>query len=118
MFALTSYSEGLPVAVLEALSAGVPVVVTPGCNLPEVAAAAAGIEVQADVASTAEALSRLATDAELRSKMGSNARKLAHERFSWDGVAQQVIEVCASVTTRTLSSSVPQPDMERDAAPR
>lgn len=118
VFALTSYSEGLPVAVLEALSAGVPVVITPGCNLPEVAAAEAGIEVQADVASAAEALARLARDPDLRSKMGSNARKLAHERFSWDGVARRVIEVCQSVTTGRPSSSVPQPDMERDAAPR
>lgn len=118
VFALTSYSEGLPVAVLEAMSAGVPVVITPGCNLPEVAAAQAGIEVQADVASAAEGLARLARDSDLRSKMGSNARKLAQERFSWDGVARRVIEVCQSVTTGRPSSSVPQPHMERDAAPR
>jgi glycosyltransferase involved in cell wall biosynthesis len=118
IFALTSYSEGLPVAVLEALSAGVPVVITPGCNLPEVAAAEAGIEVQPDVGSAAEALARLTSDALLRAKMGLNAKKLAHERFSWDGVARQVIDVCLSVTTKRPSSRNCQPDMEHDAAPR
>ena len=36
VFALLSASEGLPVAPLEALACGTPVVLSPGCGLPEV----------------------------------------------------------------------------------
>ena len=36
VFALLSASEGLPVAPLEALACGTPVVLSPGCGLPQV----------------------------------------------------------------------------------
>jgi poly(glycerol-phosphate) alpha-glucosyltransferase len=36
IFFLPSYSEGMPNALLEALSYGLPVLATPGCNLPEI----------------------------------------------------------------------------------
>lgn len=97
VFALTSHSEGMPVAVLEALAAGLPVVITSGCNLPEVAAAEAGIEVHPDSDAVAAAIGRLLADADLRTRIGSNARKLAAEEFSWDGIARRVLAVCRSV---------------------
>jgi glycosyltransferase involved in cell wall biosynthesis len=118
IFALTSHSEGLPVAVLEALSAGLPVVITPGCNLPEVAAAHAGIEVAPEVQSTAAALMRLVADPDLRSEFGSNARKLARESFSWEGAARGVLEVCRSVMKEGPTLAVSQPKVEHDATPR
>ncbi len=40
IFALTSYSEGLPMAVLEACAMGVPALLTEGCQVPEVGEAA------------------------------------------------------------------------------
>lgn len=98
VFALTSHSEGLPVAVLEALSCGVPVVITPGCNLPEVASAGAGIEVAPDARAAADALLRLLEDPRLRAGMAANARALAQASFGWDSVARRVLEVCSSVT--------------------
>jgi glycosyltransferase involved in cell wall biosynthesis len=101
VFALTSYSEALPVAVLEALSAGVPVVITPNCNLPEVAAAAAGIEVMPEVESTARGLAAILRDQQLRETMGANAKKLALESFSWDSVGKRVVQICRSVATKS-----------------
>jgi glycosyltransferase involved in cell wall biosynthesis len=118
IFVLTSHSEGLPVAVLEALSAGLPVVITPGCNLPEVAAAHAGIEVAPEVQSTAAALMTLVADPELRSEMGSNARKLARESFSWQGVARRVLELCRSITKEGPPLTVTQPKVDHDATLR
>jgi poly(glycerol-phosphate) alpha-glucosyltransferase len=81
-FALTSHGEGLPIAVLEALSAGVPVVITPNCNLPEVAAAGAGIEVQPNVESASAGLALILQDEAVREEMAANARRLAIESFS------------------------------------
>ena len=47
-FALLSYSEGLPMAALEAMAAGTPVVLSQGCHLPEVDGVA-GVVVGDDV---------------------------------------------------------------------
>lgn len=98
VFALTSHSEGLPVAVLEALAAGRPIVLTAGCNLPEVAADDAGIEVALEVDATAQALARLLGDVALRARLGANALRLARESFSWDAVARRMLAICRSVT--------------------
>jgi len=100
-FALTSYSEGLPVAVLEALSASRPVLITPGCNLPEVKAANAGVEVSPDLASVARGLAALLEDPSRRAVMGENAGRLAAERFSWDAAARRLLEICRSALPDT-----------------
>jgi hypothetical protein len=43
---LPSFSEGLPMSVLEAWSYGLPVVMTPECNLPEGFACGAALEIR------------------------------------------------------------------------
>jgi len=96
-FVLSSYSEGLPVAVLEALSVGIPVVITAGCNLPEVAAQHAGVVVDYSAASLAEGMIRVWSDAPLRTALSGNALRLARERFSWDAVGEQAAELCRRV---------------------
>jgi poly(glycerol-phosphate) alpha-glucosyltransferase len=93
-FALPSLSEGLPVAVLEAWSYGLPVVMTPECNLPEGFAAEAAVRMRADVAGVVEALDRLfgMKDEELRA-MGVLGRRLVEERFTWARVAMEMMGV-------------------------
>jgi len=95
LLALPAVGEGLPMVVLEAMAAGLPVVVSPGCNLPEVAAYSAGVEVEPSVEPLAIALRDLLTDASKRESMGQNARRLVRERFTWDAVAAQLEEVYA-----------------------
>jgi glycosyltransferase involved in cell wall biosynthesis len=105
-FALTSRGEGLPIAVLEALSAGVPVVITPNCNLPEVAAAGAGIEVQPTVESASAGLALILQDEAVREEMAANARRLAIESFSWQGVGERVLQICRSVAGKEAAAGV------------
>jgi glycosyltransferase involved in cell wall biosynthesis len=93
-FVLPSLSEGLPVAVLEAWSYGLPVLMTGACNLPEGFAAAAALPIGTDRAGIAAGLRRLfaMSDAERRN-MGTRGRALVRERFTWASVGERMTTV-------------------------
>jgi len=87
-FILPSFSEGLPMAVLEAWSYGLPVLMTDECHLPEGFAVNAAIRIQPNPGRIATGLSRLISgmsDAE-REAMGARGRVLVEKRFSWDRI--------------------------------
>jgi glycosyltransferase involved in cell wall biosynthesis len=93
-FCLPSYSEGLSVATLEALSIGLPVVITPACNLEQVAAVGAGLLTRNNPPELAAALSRvLALDIGLWQEMSARASKLAREQFSWNEIGSNMSAV-------------------------
>lgn len=87
-FVLPSYSEGLPIAVLEAWSAGLAVLMTRACNLPEGFEVGAAHEIGDDPADLAAGLAR----ADLP-EMGALGRALVASRFDWDRIAARHIEV-------------------------
>lgn len=89
IFALPAVGEGLSIATLEALAAGVPVLISPDCHLPQVADAHAGRIVEREVSALASALTHMLNTDDL-SAMSANARQLVAERFTWDVVAEQV----------------------------
>jgi glycosyltransferase involved in cell wall biosynthesis len=87
VFCLPARGEGLSMASLEALAAGLPVILSPGCNLPEAAEAGAGMIVEPQIVPLAAALGELLSDPVRRARMGAAARRLAQERFTWGKVA-------------------------------
>ena len=93
-FVLPSLSEGLPVAVLEAWSYGLPVLMTEACNLPEGFVAGAALPIGTDPAGIAAGLRRLfaLSDAERRG-MGARGRALVRARFAWASVGEQMAAV-------------------------
>lgn len=97
-FVLPSFSEGLPMAVLEAWSYGLPVLMTQACNLPEGFAAGAALEIVTAPGQMAQTLCQLMAvgDAE-RHAMGAAGRRLVEERFTWDHIAADMHEVYAWV---------------------
>jgi len=93
-FVLPSFSEGLPMSVLEAWAYRLPVVMTPECNLPEGFAADAAIRIETRAESIAEGLETLFSMSENDLKsMGAKGRALVEQRFTWKTVAAQMREV-------------------------
>ncbi len=91
LFVLPSYSEGFSMAILEALSCKVPVVITPQCHFPEVRDAGAGEIVDPEDGPLAAAMERLLRDDGRRVSMGEKGRRLVGERFTWERVAEQML---------------------------
>jgi poly(glycerol-phosphate) alpha-glucosyltransferase len=93
-FILPSFSEGLPMAVLEAWSYGLPVIMTPQCNIPEGFDAGAAFEVHPEVSSIRQGLADFfnMTDAE-RLAMGQRGRGLVEDKFTWQRVAEEMVSV-------------------------
>ena len=81
-------------SVLEAWAYGLPVVMTPECNLPEGFTADAAIQVGTGTESIADGLNALfsmsVSDLEV---MGNKGRNLVKDRFTWKAVAAQMREV-------------------------
>jgi glycosyltransferase involved in cell wall biosynthesis len=106
LFVQPSFSEGFSMAILEAMAVRLPVLMTPGCNFPAAAPAGAAVVVDPDVDSTAAGLQQLlsTSDAE-RQRMGADGRKLVEDRYTWDTVARQTLDLY-----RWLCSGGPQPE--------
>jgi colanic acid/amylovoran biosynthesis glycosyltransferase len=92
-----SHREGFGVACLEAMAHGRPVVASAvGGLLDLVVDGETGIHVPpGDVAALRAALERLLADTELRQRMGEAGRRRAAERFSWDAVTRETLELYA-----------------------
>jgi glycosyltransferase involved in cell wall biosynthesis len=98
---MTSDSEGLSIAVIEALAAGVPVVSTPAAGMGELLDGGGGIIVpSADATALAVQVTRLLVSPELRLAMGESGRRLVSERFS----AQRMIGDYLELSARVISA--------------
>ena len=87
MFVMPSFWEGLPLALVHAMGAGLPVVASAVAGVPEVVRhAETGLLVQpGDVDGLANALARLVDDPAERSRLGRAARDYVRPRFGVDG---------------------------------
>jgi glycosyltransferase involved in cell wall biosynthesis len=91
LFALPSLSENFGNAVLEAMAASTPVVVTPEVGLAaEVARSGAGIVAQGDPRLLADAISQLLRDPARCAEMGAGGRKAVKDRYTWSRVAEEM----------------------------
>ncbi|KGJ66766.1 glycosyltransferase family 4 protein [Bradyrhizobium diazoefficiens] len=90
---LPSFSENLPMSVIEALAHGVAVVCTPVGALPDlIEHERTGLIVEpGDVEGLASALGRLIDDPELRQRLGENGRTLHRTRLAIESCAERLV---------------------------
>ena len=95
-FVYPSLYEGFGLPVLEAMSRGIPCVVSSSSSLPEVAGEAALPVDPRSVVGLAEAIDRVTSERELAGRLREAGLARA-ARFSWDDTARRTLEVYKSV---------------------
>lgn len=98
VFALPSYEEAMPISLLEAMAAGVPVVASPQGGIPEaVVDGVSGFLAGAgNVATLERLLRRLLTERDLSARIGAAARESARLRFAPERVIPRLEEIYAA----------------------
>jgi glycosyltransferase involved in cell wall biosynthesis len=102
VFVMPSYWEGLPIAVLEAMAMGLPIVATAVNGTPEaVADGESGYLVPArDAAALADRLTAIAADADSRKRFGEAGRVIATERFTIDRMVAELDQLYTELLSR------------------
>ncbi|MGH8935881.1 MAG: glycosyltransferase family 4 protein [Acidimicrobiia bacterium] len=105
LLVLTSRTEGLPAAVLEAGAAGLPAVgfEVGGTGETIVDRRTGRLVPRGDLGGFCAAVESLAEDAALRTRMGAAARELVRERFTLDRSVQRYHEVLLAARRRSGS---------------
>jgi glycosyltransferase involved in cell wall biosynthesis len=105
-FVLPSHSENFGIAVLEAMAARRPVLLSPTVGLASaVRAAGAGMVVDPEPEALAKALQTLWDDGALRQSMGERGRALVERDYTWPGIAARMAALYQSI----LAARGPRP---------
>jgi glycosyltransferase involved in cell wall biosynthesis len=103
IFVLSSNWEAFPISVLEAMRAGLPIVVSDvGGSAEAVIEGETGFVVpRQDDGMMATALSILLKDPALHKRLGANARELFFNRFTLDPMIDRTLDVYLATRART-----------------
>ncbi len=100
--------EGIPVALVEAMAAGLPAVGTITGGIPELLADGAGVLVPpGDTEALAEAIEGLAGNLALRTRLAAAGRRRVEEQFDVDRIAQELgsrFRDCATAQSASKSA--------------
>ena len=98
MFVLPSYSENFGLSVIEAMAAGLPVIISDKVNIwRDVQQGAAGRVIPCEAAALADQLLDLLGNADEAAAMGRRGRSMVQERFQWPRVAPELAKAYALI---------------------
>lgn len=100
VFVHASESEGMALAILEAMSAGLPVVATRGCYMTEAAASGALIQCEQGAAALASAVAPLLADPIRARAQGLAGQVQAHRVHDWEALARATMRIYAEAPAR------------------
>lgn len=107
LFVFNSRSEGFPMAVLDACAAGLPVILSKECNVPEVEQWGAGIMLENNTPeATASAIQHFFQHPELQKTMQQQAHELIRQRFNTFTVTNQYLSIYKEIVLATRTRSL------------
>lgn len=95
VFAHPSYSEGMALAVLEAMAVGLPTIVTPGCYMDKAVRAGALSLATMQPANIAEKIIELLENRRQADALGQAAASFVRAHHSWAVVAERLAQIYA-----------------------
>ena len=91
LFCLPSYQENFGVAVVEALAAGAPALISDQVNIfRDVVEAGVGRATRCDVDEVAGAMREMLADRDALREMGAKGRAWAHDTFPWSRIVEKI----------------------------
>jgi len=109
LLALTSYQENFGLCAVEALACGVPVLLSAHVNLAqEIETAGAGWIAPMESAALERTLATTLRDERGRAERGAMGRQLVQQRFTWDAVAEALVNLYYSLAVTNHKNGGPQ----------
>ena len=103
IFIQTSRFEGMPMGILEAMSYGLPCLVTEGTTLMElVENSDAGWGCTTTIEGIAESIKKAIENRDFMNIKGQNARMIVEKNFHWDAVGKDIVEIYATLARRQI----------------
>ena len=102
VFILPSYEEGDSIALKEAMSLGIPVLISKQCRMNIVENQNAGFIIKTEIQSLIESLNKL-QNCNLR-KMGLNARNIIENKFDNEKCSQRLLKIYEDLYTGSHNS--------------
>jgi len=101
VFVLTSHSENFGISVLEAMAAGLAVIITPGVGLSSVVTShRVGYVPQLSVDEIASSIAQCLANPQEMEAMGNRAHYLISEKYTWKQIIKSLLVVYTSVLQR------------------
>jgi glycosyltransferase involved in cell wall biosynthesis len=93
LYVAPSYSEGFSISVLEGMAAGLPCIITKGCNFPEAESYRAACIIDSNADALTDALMKYLSTPEMAKIMGERARHFVFKNYTWEECARKMIQV-------------------------
>lgn len=107
IFLHASSSEGMAMAILEAMAHGMPVIATRGCYMNAAAAADALVECEQGAVNVSQAIEKLLSDRPRRERLGKAGRDYVARVHNWDAIARSLSAIYGSQSSRATLASFP-----------